>query len=95
MLYHVDSDQVAAAAARAAHSGEAIRAEVSALVANLQALEGSWQGSASTAFAGVLAQWRGAQAQVEAALASLGQALGAAASGYADAEAAAARMFSR
>ena len=36
---------------------------------------------------GVLAQWHGAQAQVEAALASLTQALGAAAAGYADAEA--------
>jgi len=95
MLYHVDSDEVAAASARASHSGEAIRAEVATLLGTLQALEGSWQGSASTAFAGVLAQWRGAQAQVESALASLSQALGAAASGYADAEATAARMFGR
>lgn len=95
MLYHVDSDEVAAAAARAGRSAEAIRAEVAGLVAHLGALEGSWQGSASTAFAGVLAQWRGAQAQVEAALASLTQALGAAATGYADAEATAARMFTR
>ena len=95
MLYHVDSDEVAAAAARASRSGESIRAEVAALFANLQALEGTWQGSASTAFAGVLAQWRGAQAQVESALASLSQALGAAAAGYADAESTAARMFAR
>ena len=95
MLYYVDSDEVAAAAARAAQSGETIRGEVAALVANLQALEGTWQGSAATAFSGVLAQWRGAQAQVETALGSLTQALGAAATGYADAEAAAARMFSR
>ncbi len=95
MLYHVDSDEVAAAAARANRSGEAIRAEVGSLVATLQSLEGTWQGSASTAFAGVLAQWRGAQAQVETALVSLSQALGAAAAGYADAEATAARMFAR
>lgn len=95
MLYHVDSDEVAAAAARASRSGEAIRAEVATLVANLQALDGTWRGQASAAFAGVLSQWRGAQAQVEAALASLSQALGAAATGYADAEAAAARMFAR
>lgn len=95
MLYHVDSDEVAAAAARAGQSGEAIRGEVAALVATLQSLEGSWQGQASTAFAGVLAQWRGAQAQVEAALVSLTQALSAAATGYADAEATAARMFAR
>jgi WXG100 family type VII secretion target len=95
MLYHVDADEVAAASVRAARSGEAIRAEVAGLVATLHALEGSWQGQASAAFAGVLAQWRGAQAQVETALVSLTQALSVAASGYADAEATAARMFSR
>jgi len=95
MLYHVDSDEVAAASARAGQSAEAIRAEVAALVAHLQALEGSWQGQASTAFAGVLTQWRAAQAQVEAALGSLTQALGAAATGYAEAELTAARMFAR
>lgn len=95
MLFHVDSDEVAAAAARAAHSGDAIRSEVATLVGSLQALDGTWQGQASTAFAGVLAQWRAAQAQVEAALGSLTQALAAAATGYADAEATAARMFAR
>lgn len=95
MLYHVDSEAVASAASRATQSGEAIRAEVATLVATLQSLEGTWQGSASAAFSGVLAEWRGAQAQVESALASLGQALGAAAVGYEDAEAAAARMFGR
>jgi WXG100 family type VII secretion target len=95
MLYHVDSDEVAAAAARAAHSGETIRSEVAALVGSLQALDGTWQGQASAAFAGVLTQWRSAQAQVEAALTSLTQALSAAATGYADAEATAARMFAQ
>ena len=95
MLYQVDSEEVAGAAARAGRSAEAIRGEVAALVGQLHALEGSWQGSASTAFAGVLAQWRGAQAQVEQALESLTQALGAAATGYAEAEASAARMFAR
>jgi len=93
MLYHVDADEVATAAARAGQSGETIRAEVASLVGSLQALEGTWQGQASTAFAGVLAQWRAAQAQVEVALGSLTHALSAAATGYADAEATAARMF--
>ncbi|MGC4174456.1 WXG100 family type VII secretion target [Demequina sp.] len=95
MLYHVDSDEVAAAAGRARQSGETIRAEVAGLVATLQALEGSWQGQASAAFAGVLGQWRGAQAQVETALVSLTEALSVAATGYAEAEATAARMFAR
>ena len=76
-------------------SGETIRTEVAALVGSLQALDGTWQGQASAAFAGVLTQWRSAQAQVEAALTSLTQALSAAATGYADAEATAARMFAQ
>lgn len=95
MLYHVDSEEVAAAAGRASRSAEVIRAEAAQMVAHLSALEASWQGGASAAFAEVLAQWRSAQAQVESALGGLTQALSAAASGYADAEATAARMFGR
>jgi len=95
MLYHVDAEEVAAAAARASRSAEAIRAEAAQMVAALTALESSWQGAASAAFSDVLAQWRSAQAHVESALASLTQALGAAATGYADAEQTAARMFGR
>lgn len=95
MLYHVDADEVAAAGARASRSGEVIRSEAAQMVAHLTALESSWQGGASAAFADVLAQWRSAQAQVESALGALSQALGAAATGYADAEQAAARMFGR
>ena len=43
MLYQVDSDEVAGAAAQAGRSAEAIRAEVASLVGQLRALEGSWQ----------------------------------------------------
>lgn len=95
MQFHVDSDEVAGAASRAARSADAIRTEAAAMVAHLTALEGSWQGSASAAFSAVLGEWRSAQAHVESALGGITQALAAAATSYAEAEAAAARMFSR
>ena len=95
MQFHVDAEQVASAANRAGQSADAIRSEAAAMVAHLSALESSWQGSASAAFAEVLAEWRSAQAHVESALGGISEALAAAASSYADAEATAARMFSR
>ncbi len=93
--YHVDAAQVAQAAALATSSGETIRAEVAALVGQLTQLEASWQGGASTAFAGLLTQWRTAQIQLEQALDSMTRGLSSAADQYASAEATAARMFTR
>jgi WXG100 family type VII secretion target len=95
MRYHVDAQEVAAAAAAAGASGERIRGEVAGMVGRLAQLESSWSGSAAAAFAGVLAEWRSAQAHVEQALAALTQALGSAATHYDDAEATAARLFGR
>ena len=51
-------------------------------------------GAAPAAFAGTVAQWRGAQAQVEGALDTIQSALSAAARTYTEAETAAVRMFS-
>lgn len=93
--YHVDAAQVAQAATRANASGETIRSEVAALVAQLSSLESSWQGGASAAFAGLLQEWRAAQAQLEHALDSMSVGLSQAASQYEQAEANAARMFHR
>lgn len=92
--YHVDAEQVAAASASAQRSGETIRTEVSALLQQLNALDGSWQGNAALAFASVLDQWRAAQVQVDMALESLSVALNQAADHYSQAEDAAARLFS-
>lgn len=92
--YNVDAAEVATAAGQARASGETIRAEVGSMMAHLTALEGTWQGSAATAFAGVLDQWRAAQAQVELALDSLSGALNQAAEHYATAEESASRLFS-
>lgn len=93
--YNVDAAQIAQGAKRATASGETIRAEVAALVGHLTALESSWQGGAASAFVGVLDQWRGAQAQVETALDSMGIALGQAAQEYESAESQASRLFAR
>ncbi|MDN4477504.1 WXG100 family type VII secretion target [Demequina sp. SYSU T00039] len=95
MQFHVDAAEVAAAAARTAHTADAIRGETAAMLAHLTALEGSWQGSAAAAFGDVREQWRAAQVQVEAALDAITQALGAAARSYEDAEATATRLFAR
>jgi WXG100 family type VII secretion target len=93
MRYNVDSDQVARASAAVNASVSAIRGEVNAMMRHLTDLQSTWQGSAATAFSGVAQQWRGAQSQVESALASIQQALSVAATTYADAEAATARLF--
>ena len=91
--FHVDAAEVAQASALAQRSGDTIRTEVAAMLGHLTALEGTWQGGAAAAFAGVLDQWRGAQAQVESALDALSTALSQAASTYEEAEDAATRMF--
>jgi len=93
--YNVDAAEISRGAQRATQSGESIRAEVAGLLGTLTALEGSWQGGAASAFNGVLEQWRGAQAQVESALDSMGVALGQAAQEYEAAESQASRLFAR
>ena len=95
MQFHVDAAEVSAASARTTHTASAIRQESAAMLAHLTTLEGSWQGSAATAFADVREQWRAAQVQVEAALDAIAQALGQAARSYEEAESAATHLFSR
>ena len=93
MRYDVDSERVAQAGAAVNGSVGTIRAEVGAMMRHLQDLQSSWHGSAATAFGGVMAQWQGAQVQVEQALDAIQQALGSAAQTYAEAESQAARLF--
>ena len=93
--YHVDSAEVAQASALAARSAQAIRSEVSGMLAHLRALEGSWQGGAALAFADIVQQWHATQLQVESALDEITVALGQAAQSYESAEETASRMFAR
>ncbi|NLE71715.1 MAG: WXG100 family type VII secretion target [Actinomycetales bacterium] len=95
MRYEVDSAQVARAGAAAGSSVAAIRAEVAALLRHLTDLQAAWRGGAATAFAQVVQDWAATQQRVEASLDQIQAALGAAAQQYADAEAAATRLFLR
>ena len=56
------------------------------MVANLNALQDAWRGTAATQFASVFTQWHAAQQQMEASLESIQNALTQASMVYADAE---------
>ena len=84
--YHVDAAQVSAATHSVQGTIGRIQSEVGSLVAQLTGLQSSWTGQAATAFQGAVADWRTTQ---------LSHALGLAATQYADAEQANARLFLR
>lgn len=93
--YQVDSEAVLSATGAVRSSIGRIQAEVSGLHAQLTDLQGSWTGQASSAFAGVVAEWKITQQRVEENLAAINTALGQAGQQYADIEAANARLFAR
>ncbi len=91
--FNVDADLIASKSAAARAQVETISSEVNALTASLQDLQGSWTGSASANFQGVLANWRQTQAQVEQAIAQINEALNRAGLNYAETEMANASLF--
>jgi WXG100 family type VII secretion target len=91
--YQVDSDAVLGATSSIHASMERLSGESSALLGQLVNLQGSWTGSASSAFQSVVADWRATQQRVEESLGGIGRALGAAAHQYAEAETANASLF--
>jgi len=91
--YEVDSALVAQSAAAVQARAAAVRGEVAAMHRQLAELQAAWRGSASAAFAGVMADWTATQARVDASLDQVARALNAAAQTYADAEQHAARLF--
>jgi WXG100 family type VII secretion target len=93
--YHVDADQVSAATQTVQGTIGRIQSDVAALMSQLTGLQSSWSGQASSAFQGAVADWRATQLQVEQSLVGLNRALGVAATQYADAEQANARLFLR
>lgn len=93
--FMVDSEQIAGAAARVAQSSHVIRSEVTALMAELVALQNTWGGAASSQFADCATQWQSVHTQVENALDNIGQQLSAASAVYADAEAQSMALFGR
>ena len=93
-VFHVDSDEVARCSALVRASAQNLRAEVDAMMSNLNALEASWSGMASNQFTATATQWRGMQVQLEQALDDISVALQNAATTYRDAETQATAMFS-
>lgn len=91
--YQVDSERIQSSSTAVAGSVEQIRQAVSSMVANLNALQDAWRGTAATQFAGVVSQWHAAQQQMEASLESIQRSLTQASTVYADAEQAASRLF--
>lgn len=93
--FEVDSDEIARASGNTKVTADAVRAEVSAMMRHLVALQDHWKGGASLAFTGVLSQWRATQQQVEISLESIAACLDSGARQYEDAELSAQRMFAR
>ena len=93
--YHVNAAEITQAAARANASAATIRSEVATMMGQLNGLEASWQGGASNAFSGLLAEWRSTQAQLEHALDAIATGLTRAAAEYDLAESQATRLFAR
>jgi len=93
--YQVDSDAIISATGAARASIGRLQAEVASLSGQLGALQGSWQGSAATAFQGLVGEWTATQQRIEQTLAAITEALGSAGQHYAEIEQANARLFSR
>jgi len=92
-IFSVDSDEVLTATAAVHGTIERLEAETSAMLGQLTQLQSSWTGSASSAFHGVVEQWRATHRQVEDALTAINHALAAAARQYAEAEQASLSLF--
>ncbi len=91
--FAVNSDEVAASAARTSATGERIREEVAVMMTDLVSLQETWGGLASANFAECAAQWRATQSQVEASLDAIATQLASAARVYSDAETESAALF--
>ena len=92
-IFHVDSEAVTQASHAASNSITRIQSEVAALHAQLSNLQGSWSGSAASAFQAVVTEWHQTAQRLDASLTSINQALQHAAVTYQDVESATARMF--
>ena len=93
--YQVNSESVFHAAHTARATIGRVQADLQQLTHSLQALQGSWNGTAATAFQSVVSEWRATQTAVEGQLIQLTESLGLAAQHYVDMEAQNARLFMR
>lgn len=89
----VDVGQISAASASVRSTAANIQGEVRTMQAQLQALQQSWQGSASNAFQALSENWHTTQARVEESLQQIHMALDIACRQYEDVELANQKMF--
>lgn len=92
-MFRVDTAQIAASNAAVGRISAEIDSQVAAMMANLEALQSGWQGSASANFQAVAAEWRATQARVRESLDHINQALHSAGVNYAQTESANTALF--
>lgn len=85
-VFSVDTQAVAATAARTRARIATIQSEVDAMNADISLLQSSWTGAASASMAACASDWHVTQLQVQSSLDAIGQALDASALAYDDAE---------
>lgn len=93
MRYEVDSAEVAQAAGRMRTTIATLETEVGSMMGQLTALQGSWTGAASSAFATLAQEWKATQAQVETNLTNITEALDRVATEYESVEGFAVQTF--
>lgn len=91
--FEVDVAQVTQAGTAVAASAQQIGTEVDRMMGHLLNLQTTWKGQASASFQHLVADWRTTQERVRSSLEEIQRALTLAGRNYAEAEAAAARMF--
>ncbi len=91
--YEVDAAQLSSTAVAVQSSASTVEDAVAGMHRTLVALQGTWQGTASAQFAGLVTQWHTAAAQLDRALRQLVGAVQSAAITYDDAESQATRLF--
>lgn len=92
-VFTVDTDAVIATTNSVRGTSDRMQAESTAMMAQLTQLQSSWTGTAANAFQACVEEWRGAQAHLEQALASISLAMANAATQYADADQYSAGLF--
>jgi early secretory antigenic target protein ESAT-6 len=91
--YQVDSDVVMGTTSSVRARIEAIQGEVQAMMQQLTELQSTWTGEASTAFQGIVADWRGTQRRVEESAVQINTALARAGTQYSEIERTNAGLF--
>jgi 6 kDa early secretory antigenic target len=91
--FSVDSDLVLAATANIQTTISRLGQEADSLMAQLQALQGSWSGLASNSFQDLVIRWRVTAATVDLQLAELASGLSLAAAAYSEIEFSNQRLF--